>query len=433
MRKERVKEKVSALNRWTWEDTEGGKWESFLRTLLRMSVFFSQEAKKNALALRASALTYIMVLSLVPVMALGTAVLKGLGAGDQVKKMAYQFVQQLDELTSEKGEGKNPFVRHIKNAVDKVFEYVEKTNFATLGIFGMLGLIWAVVSTLSRVEQALNKIWRVKKNRPWGRKLLDYTAVTIIMPISINIAWGALAATHLKKSVALIDKYLPIPILSLVLVKALPFFILIATFVIMYRFMPNTHVNAKAALVGGVFAGVGWLLVQFAYIKLQIGVTKYNAIYGSFATIPLFLIWIYWNWMVFLAGAQMAFVYQHWRFYRPDVEGTPVHRLSVALDVIRRLYQRFGEGKEFVPWRDAEAVGEPEAVVSSVLQILEEKGLIKKTEEGYLPSRPLERFALSEVLEAVLGNKFKRSFGGEAVKESMEVAKKTLDEKGLQL
>ncbi|BAT71133.1 ribonuclease BN [Thermosulfidibacter takaii ABI70S6] len=440
MKKETIKKKAVSLHQWIWSEEEAPFFKNWIRNLLKILEFFWEEARKNALSLRASALTYIIILSMVPLLALGTAVLKGLGAGNMVKKAAYQFIEQFEEMTTpaptENGKSpvpKNEFAKHLKEAVDKIFEYVERTNFATLGLLGILGLIWAVITTLSKIEGALNDIWKVEKARPWGRKVLDYTAITVIMPLSINVALAAMAASQMKKVAAQIDKFLPIPVVSAVLLKLLPVALLVVTFTILYRFLPNAHVKAFPAFIGGLLGGIGWILVQFAYIKLQIGVTRYNAIYGSFATIPLFLIWIYWGWLVFLYGAQIAFVVQYWKGYKPQQELNPATTLAMAIEVLKAMYKKFAEGKEFCVQQTSYELRIPESFIEKIVKLLLKRELIRTTESGnYLPAMPANKFKLSKVLKAVCGEIEFQGFGFEAATQALKAAEEKLDQFSLE-
>ncbi len=418
--KEDLKKKLTRIEEWTWREGELGRWQRAVQHILRLADFFIHEAKNNALTLRANALTYIIILSMVPVMALGTAVLKGLGAEKQMKQAIYRLVEQFENPG---GKEENPLAQHIKRALDKVFEYVDKTNFATLGIFGIAGLIWAVLSTLSKIESAMNQIWKVEKQRPWGRRIMDYTALTVILPLSLNIAIGATAAVQIKHFTQAIDKHLPVPVLTFGLINLLPVVLLVATFFILYRFLPNTHVDNSAALFGSVAGALGWMLVQIIYVKLQIGVTRYNAIYGSFATIPLFLIWLNLGWLMFLLGAQLAFVFQHRNHYNPTIPRTPIYLFSVAVEVMKEIHLRFSKAEGLNPERDR-IKGVPQPLLLEVLECFKKHNLIKETKDGaFVPSKPADALKMSEIMEAVCGDQVGEGFGAQVAKRLLEAAK----------
>ena len=395
--KEKIAQKLSQIEKWSWQERpDDPRWKATTRRFFRLIDFFIYEAKRNALALRANALSYIIVLSLVPVMALGTSVLKGLGAQNQLKQTIYKTIENVEKS------GSRELAQHLKDAADKLFEYVDRTNFATLGLFGIVGLIWAVISTLSKIEAAMNAIWKVKKPRPWGRKLLDYTAITVLLPFSLNIALGVTAASHIRRLTNLVDRYLPFPVLNLLTVKLLPIVLLISVFFILYRFLPNTNVKPQAALVGAVFGGIGWLVVQVMYIKLQIGVTRYNAIYGSFASVPLLLIWINLSWLIFLCGAQLAYIYQNRHLYSPLEDSTPVEMLAAAIRILKRVYTSFQQGRSIsIEELNTEY---PLGIIKDVTEKLVSHGVLAQTQDGKLvPQMPLEVLKPSAVLSSVLG------------------------------
>ncbi len=248
----------------------------------------------------------------------------------------------------------------------------------------------------------MNAIWKVKKSRPWGRKLLDYTAITVLLPFSLNIALGVTAASHIHRLTNLVDRYLPFPILNFLTVKLLPIILLISVFFILYRFLPNTNVKPQAALVGAVFGGIGWLVVQVMYIKLQIGVTRYNAIYGSFASVPLMLIWINLSWLIFLCGAQLSYIYQNRGLYSPLEDSTPVEMLAASLRILKRVYTSFQQGKSI----DVGDINSeyPPAIIKDVTEKLISHGVLAQTYDGKLvPQMPVEVLEPSLILSSILG------------------------------
>ena len=428
----KFKDKLEEFKCWVWsEDPSIPNWKRKIKGFCRLLHFFLHEFKENALTLRASALTYIIILSIVPVMAFGTAVLKGLGAENRMKQVVYDFIEEFEEASKKGAQDKSgaEFTAHLRKAVDKVFEYVERTNFAALGFLGILGIIWAMISALSKIEDAMNSIWKTKKGRSWDRRILDYTALMVILPLSLNIVVGVVTASQIGKITRFMDKIIPVPIVSSLFFKSLPILILIGTFSVLYRFLPNTYVKPSSAILGGIVGGISWIIVQFLYVKLQIGVARYNAIYGSFATIPLFLIWIYMGWVMFLAGAEFSFVYQYRSSFNPTIKFTPVLKLATAFDVIRLLYKRFGEGKEFDPSKEAHVLGKPESLVREILDVLEKNNLVSQIKNAnYLPSIDLDKLQLYRIVGAVCGEiETSDSFGDRSVTFLMEKFKTDLD------
>ncbi len=439
-----INAKKKKLWEWIWKESEEEKsaWDR-LKPLFRIFCILGIEFKKDGIPLRSSALTFTVILSMVPVLALGTAVLKGLGAGDQMKKAAYAFIERLEVTEGggreDSGEGGvsqvTTMTAHLRRAVDTVFDYVDRTNFATLGIFGVVGMLFTVVSLLGNIEQAMNVIWQTDSGRPLGRKVMDYLALMILLPVAVNVGLGAMTALQSEAVLQKVHLIFPLPWAVPLLINLFTLSVIVATFVILYRFLPNMRVPFFPALAGGFLGGLGWLLVQGLYIKLQIGVAKYNAIYGSFATLPLFLIWIYVGWMVFLCGAEVSFATYVWRRYRPFSDTfSPVQQLSMAYDVLEAVFEDFRQRHLSNPEGLAERLGLPPAPVAKVLDLLKDKGLLRYSEgkeEGYFPSTEARSMKAAEVLEAILGSDTPNTKGGRITEELLEEARRRFGAKTL--
>ena len=450
---DRMREAGKRLSDWVWNPPEKGqdKYLLALRAAIRVLFIVVMEFKKDSIPLRASALTYIIVLSLVPMLALGTAVLKGLGAGDQMREAAYQIIQQFEGSSSQprapspmgnsdhtEAKGGNPppgLGVHLRTAVDKVFDYVERTNFATLGAIGIIGLLFSVISVLGSIEQAMNHIWQAEAGRPLGRKIMDYLALMILLPISVNVGLAAQATLESPKLLSRIQGFLPTTWILPLMLKMVPFIILIATFTILYRFIPNIKVGILPAVAGGIASGVAWLLVQGLYVRLQIGVARYNAIYGSFATLPLFLIWIYVGWIIFLTGAEISFSIQNWKRFIPKGDSLDVKiRLSLAFDMLKKILADF-EHRQVTEYNTlVHYLGVPEGQVSGILKDLVRQGLIRKVDgqdEAYMPPAPADKIMAAEVVDALCGKNTLVSTGGEIVREFFDSARKAIGNRNL--
>ncbi len=456
----RLRRTGGSLMAWVWSTpgSDEQKLLKLLRIVIRIHLIVFQEFQRDVITLRASALTFTVVLSLVPMLALGTAVLKGLGAGDQMREVAYKFIDQLElSVAKESGEqitsaaGSVPALQpdtdtatatepapkgltvHLRKAVDQIFDYVDRTNFATLGAFGILGLVVAAIFVLGSIEQAMNAIWQAESSRPIGRKIMDYLALMILLPVSINTVMAAMATLQSQALLVRLQGMLPVIWLGPLLLNMIPIVILVATFTILYRFLPNTKVNISSALIGGVCGGIGWLLIQVIYIKLQIGVARYNAIYGSFATLPLFLIWMQMGWVVFLAGAEMAFAVQIWRSYL--WKGTmlsPSTRLALAFDIMETTLADFHERRVTDRTSLTQRLQQPDAYVVSVLKSLLSKGLLRGVDgekDRFVPAAPAEEINPEEIVDLIYGTEVPPSPGGHMAKEGLKAAKSVLAEK----
>ncbi|TMA08271.1 MAG: YihY/virulence factor BrkB family protein, partial [Deltaproteobacteria bacterium] len=189
----------------------------------------------------------------------------------------------------------------------------------------MVGLIATAISVIGNIELSLNRIWGVQKTRSLGRKFSDYLSVLLTFPILMVAALGLISSIQ---SGTLVRSILQIPGMSyLLLLLAIlgPYFLIWIGLTFLYSYLPNTTVPLRSAFFGGVIAGTLWQFTQWAYIHFQVGVAKYNAIYGAFAQLPIFLVWLYLSWIVVLLGAVITFAHQNIKTYRKEVLGEAVH------------------------------------------------------------------------------------------------------------
>lgn len=464
--------KKTSLNRWIWSTAprDDAKWLRWLQAVLRIALILLREIGRDRITLRASALTFTVVLSLVPVLALGTAVLKGLGAGDQMRQAAYRFIDQLEkpaalnngqagpsaklpitlinqdkpaEINQDKPAEPPPTKKerdknlsgHLYRAIDQIFDYVDRTNFATLGAFGIIGLLLSVILVLGTIEQSMNVIWQAASGRPFGRKLMDYLALMILLPAAINLALAAEATLSSPALFSRLQSLLPLAWLGALLLNMLPIVAVVATFTILYRFVPNTWVGLFPAFMGGLFGGLGWLLTQTVYFKIQIGVARYNAIYGSFATLPLLLLWIYVGWVFFLAGAEMAFAVQNWRRYLwKDQTADPITRLALAFDIMEIALTDHRHRVLTDKTGLVNRLNQPLSYVNGVVDDLLRAGLLIRTtseKEEYLPAATEENIKAAEIIDLIMGTEMPSLRGCSLAAEAIAAAKSFLKDKTL--
>jgi len=425
-------QKYTALTIWADNKiTNPSALQSAIHNFLRIILVTIEEFKNNDLSLRSSALTYTVLLSLVPMLAMSTAVVKGLGGGDQLREAAYSYIQTL-ELNNSKNQplsSEQPVANsgqtmqksekltdHLRSAADKLFDYVDRTNFATLGTIGMIGILLSVILVLSHIESAMNAIWGIKTGRSLIRKIADYLTLLILMPISINVAFAASAFITNPKLASKIDIVIPFVWLQALLLKFLPVFFIALTLYVIYIFFPNTKVKTLPALFGAVLAALFWFNVQNVYINLQVGVAKYNAIYGSFATLPLFLIWMYFGWMFILTGAQVAFACQNVASYKLcKTVAKPSQNLAAAFDIIELIYSFFTRKESLTADDIKTKLSEyPETVLEKVITQLREGGIIhlSKTNRQLLPAEPQENYKQQSVIDIILGVEAPDTEGG---------------------
>jgi len=418
------------LTQWAFAfHPDEGQIKGTLRSMLRILVILVQEFFEIHISLRASALTFSIILSMVPMLAMGTAILKGLGSGDQLKTAAYRLIDQLDpEITPVSSPDSGTVAstvdsaapatgnkdanlnRYLRNAVDTIFNYVENTNFAALGAFGIAGLLIVVIMVFSSVEDAMNAIWHTERGRPLFRKVMDYLALLILLPISINVALAGDAILQSPIIMEHISTFIPSTWLVQMLLKLLPFIFITLSLMMMYLFFPHVRVKTYPAFCGAVFASIFWFIVQRGYIVLQVGVAKYNAIYGSFATVPLFLVWLQLGWTFVLLGAVLAYAIQNRNHYQlPGIDSPPQQALQRAFDVLLSVYNNFAIARTTtMELLLAGCPGESEVALNRTVDLLTRGKLLHRIEEngspGFTPSLPAEKLTAAEVVSLVLGH-----------------------------
>ena len=426
-----------------------------IHTLLRILLITCKEFSSNTLNIRASALTYTILLSLVPMLAMSTAVVKGLGGGDELRQVVYSYLDTLEETTpltnlgipelletspdeislhtdqdTTARQADGQLTDQFRAAADQMFTYVDNTDFATLGTIGVLGVLFSAILVLSNIELSMNTIWHVSSGRSILRKVTDYLSFLILMPLSINFGF---AANAVLKNDDLLDKvldFLPGPWIETGLLFFVPLFFITMTLFLIYIFFPNTKVKLGPALIGALFAGILWFLTQNVYIGLQIGVSKYNAIYGSFATLPLFLVWMFLGWLFILGGAQLAFACQQHRSYQlKKLNHSPLEQLSAAFDILNITYDFYAnktklQKKEF----PGHCPAYPAPLLFSCLEKLLSSQIVISSEKGQiLPSGPAEKLNYQEIFSSIIGNSVPETLGGKTTMELIRQAKPLLE------
>lgn len=242
--------------------------------------------------LRASALTYTTVLSLVPFLAIAFSVLKGLGAHNTIEPMLRSVAGDSGDLAS------------------RIIEYVNNTNVKSLGAIGLLVLILAVISLLENIEKAFNTIWGVNESRTLQRRFSDYLSVVVVGPVLLLAAMSMTSALQSQWVVKWLIEHTIFGDAFLMLFRLLPYVSIWVAMVFLYVYMPNTRVKLRSAVLGGVLSGTLWQIAQWGYFHFQVGLANYNAIYGTMAALPIFLVWIYASWFIVLFGLEIVHAHQ---------------------------------------------------------------------------------------------------------------------------
>ena len=254
--------------------------------------------------LRASALTLYSILSIVPVIAMLFGIAKGFG-----------FETMLEQRLLEQAPDQDAMVLQLISFAQNL---LESTKGGVVAGIGIVVLFWTIISVIGNIEESFNYIWKISTGRSISRKFSDYLSLMLLAPVLL-IASGSITV-FLDTKINWLITVIELPEFGTWLViKALslsPLALMIALFTFTFIFMPNHKINYRAGIIAGIITGIMYHLLQGAYLSLQIGVSKYNAIYGSFAALPLFVVWLQTGWMIVLFGCEMAFFLQNYETYR---------------------------------------------------------------------------------------------------------------------
>ena len=442
--------RIERLREGTTSYLTHGLWRSDTRTLpfwksiplrwLRSLVLTVRGMSEHQLPLRASALTFITVLSMVPTLAFAFAVAKGLGLYDRlVNETLRPAMDDAFGPVDEDGTG-------VREAIEQVIEIVDQAGVAGLGLVGLLTLVYAVLRLLGNFENSLNAIWEVDRARTLVRKLTDYLSMVIAAPLFALIAGsvralGSMSSRDEGDSNAAVEgagmehehegwEHIVASGLDTVrydlglgglldqLLQLTPVLVMWVFFAAAFIVIPNTRVRFAPALAGGLVSSLLWNLVQEIHVKSQVGVASYNELYAGFAAFPLMLIWLFLSWLVVLVGAQFSYAYQNQRAFRRAAlarTGSRAFVEAAALTALTRVAKAFEAGEPAHALGDlAEALELPEGSLETPFARLADAGLLAPGDEGdlrvYRLARPADRIRLSDVLFALRGEVGKLSF-----------------------
>lgn len=409
---------------WVRDPAEMPLWRSLGLKIARVLVLTARGFHQHRLMIQAAALTYYTVLSIVPVLAISFAVARGLGAYEKLKQDA--IVPFLDRFLGATVDGQAAGLAadaagagtgssELRVAVDQVLSFVDKTNDLPLGIVGLFVFLYSAIKLLSATERSLNDIWGIHRGRAWTRRFTDFTAFVVVTPILLLVGTAALGTLRAigGQAPAGTEGAVADPnglgvLLSFVL-QGVPFIVFCVALTFAYLALPNTGVRIRSALIGGAAASLLWMLSQYAYIELQLGIANYNKLYASFAAFPILLFWIFLSWAIFLIGAELTYAHQSVPLFTSIARMGAIDqnfRESLALRLTGRIAAAFIEG---APPRGsselAAELGVSARAVNQVLETLLERGIVAQTQEGeedlYLPARDPETVDVAEVLAAV--------------------------------
>ena len=375
-------------------DAQGG---SLPARIIRVGHLLFRGYSDDDLAIHASSLTFVTLASLVPILAVGFALAKGFGMG----------VDQLAAVTDMEWFAQMP--PQWQEFVQKILDIVNTTNFSALGWIGLVFFVFTAVLLLANVEKSFNRVWGVDKNRSLLRQVANYTSVLVFVPLLIGLAGALKAQIAINRTFFGIDANAWVQNLA-------SFGILWLAIGFLYVFVPNTRVRRRPAFLSSLLTTLVFLGWMRMFTVLQIGVTNYNYIYGAFAAVPVFMLWMYVTWVILLFGVEFTFALQNSDTYQMESAADTASaraRILVALLVLRRAGRAMDGGKGIFDAADfARHNKAPIRLIYSVVALLARRGYLAQVasrDAGYVLMRAPESIRIRELVAELI-----REGGGHA-------------------
>lgn len=344
------------------------------------------------LTLRAMSLVYTTLLSVVPLIAFSFAVLKGLGAHKSLEERLYTVLEPLGSKGAE--------------ITDQLMTLVNNVNGNVLGGIGLTFFIYTAISMVQKVEEAFNYVWYVSKPRSFAKRFTEYMFVLLIGPVVIVVALGAIASLGNESVMLWLSDNAIFGPLFAATSKLTPYLLMTGVFTFLYAYMPNTKVNFRSALVGGLSGGIMWATTGLIFATFLANSVRTQAIYASFAIAITTLIWLYLNWLILLIGSQIAFYFQnpaYLRIGRREPRLSNAVRERLALNIMFLVASEFRTPTQGINLQSiSDILRIPSITLAPIATALETAGLLATNENEELqPGREMARIELNDILAVV--------------------------------
>ncbi len=378
-------------------------WQGFdrkrrtLLTFLRMVWITFKGFSDDLITMRAASLTYITLVSIVPTLVFAFAIAKAIGA---TEKLIELIQKGMTEIPSD-----------ITDVVNEIIATVQEADYTAMGATGFIIAALTAVKLLGKIEHSFNDIWVVTEHRSLMRKFSDYISVIIMIPVLIVASASMTVTLSSSDFMIKLEEWSGGSAVGVVksLMSASGTLALFVAFFLLYIWLPNTKVRIVPAFAGSMVAGLSWKLMLIIFVKSQAGLTQSNPVYGTFAALPLFLVWLYASWVVTLLGAEVAYAVQHWKSYEEEAYGKDMSfRTQVGLGVLamKEVVEAFRTGARWSPDQFAEEFSLSPKSVHAVVHLLNEKGLLGRTSDEelyFFPGRMVAEISVSDIVEIVAG------------------------------
>lgn len=364
-------EKLLAAQRWLWNRRHENVGARASAACLRVAFMVGRDFASGHLSLRAMSLVYTTLLSLVPMLALSFSMFKAMGVHNAMEPAVRNFLAPLGE--------------QAESITKNIIGFVENIDVGVLGSLGVGLLLYAAISLIQKVEASFNWVWRIDRPRSIGARFSEYLSVLIVGPFAVFLSVGITASALNSSVVQDLASVEPLGTLIFALTKLVPYLIIIGVFTFLYAFIPNARVPLRAALGGGVLAGVLWQTASLGFASFVASSGNYNAVYSGFAIVIFLLIWLYVGWLILLLGCQLSFYLAHPECVQrhprdPQIPPRRVEKLGFAI-VAETARRHLDGGRHATRNELAKLLMAPSEDVDPVINTLITRGVLAETAE----------------------------------------------------
>ncbi len=342
----------------------------------------------------AGALAFNTVLAIVPLVALFFAISRGFGYSGIIETTIRQLLSSQPDAAN--------YIIQFANS------YLSNARSSAIIGFGVLVMLYSVIGLINNIETVFNIIWNVKKTRSISRRVMSYLSMFFLVPVTIVIVSGIHLAVSRFIGSSSAFAFLA-PLLQL-LIQLIPIIVITLVFTMVYKHVPNTRVRFKHAIGPALLAAIFMELLQRAYVYGQVLLSSYNAIYGSLAALPLFMLWVQISWTICLFGAELTYTSQNLGEYAflavPD-EISHRYRLLLSTVLMSKICERKDqEQPAYTAFQLKMVTGLPIRIVSDLLHDMVDAGLlnayysdIDSEEAVYTPAVPIDHLTVGTIVD----------------------------------
>lgn len=387
-----IKKTIAYCTEGVWSDPRKTLKVRIIKTInLTVQAFLNRD-----LQIKSMAITYQTIFAMVPALAMLLAISKGFGFQSMVEKELYTYFPSQSKALSA--------------ALGFVDSYLAEVSSGILVGVGLVVLLWTLISLLSNIEDAFNNIWDIKNSRNTIQKIKDYISIFLLIPILMILSSGI--SIFMSSTVLSVVPFAFMTPMVNALMELLPLVLTWGAFTLCFWLIPNTKVEFKFAAISGAFCAIAFDILQLLFLNGQIYVSKYNAIYGSFAFVPLLLIWLQLSWLLLLSGCGLTYSLQNvfaFNFFGNLSHVSQNYFRKVLLVITAVVYRRFHRGMT-PPTRNTLSItyGLPIRMVSNIADRLQQAGLIQyndstggKEDPGMIPTTDTDRILVKDVVKRV--------------------------------